>query len=86
MTKWQNKTEIPRSRNALEVGPVCLSVSQEEGEQTWQHLCISFGYFNAGTPEECLESWPRVAIEKAREALDRFEDTLDERRLDETTV
>lgn len=64
----------------LEMGSVRMSVSAAKDEKQWQFFVLDFGTHSNASHEECLKTWPREAIARARKELDEFENLLDEER------
>ena len=55
-----------------------LSVSPSNASgKMWQWLELRFGSHSTSRHEECLATWPREAIAKARAAIDEFEARLE---------
>ncbi len=86
------KTEIPKAQPVVRTearhGYVNLSLSPATNGDgtTWQYLSMSFGEFSEDDVESCQGTWPRTAIDLARKQLDEFEQFLNERGTDETSI
>lgn len=83
MIPW-NQTQAPQAPEAkITIGPCYLSVCESSGDpgRQWQWFTLSFGEFSEAPLSECLETWPKRAIQLARQAvreLDRRLQELDE--------
>jgi hypothetical protein len=78
---WVRETpHAPAS--CLYSGPVTLSVRPSDRSEQWQFFSLTFGRHSAARHEGCLHTWPHEAIDRARKALDEFEEQLNERTQD----
>ena len=79
---WTNETAPqPPRQSAIEHGALRLSVSPyatDPSRGQWQWCIMSFGSHTEASHKECLKTWPREAIARAREELDKFELLLGE--------
>jgi len=72
------KQPDPPPRWEITSGPIKLSVRHSANvDKTWQWLSLDFGYHSENSMAECMQTWPREAIAKARAKLDEFEEFLD---------
>ena len=75
--EWTREPPTPKPdrKCSIHCGGVMLSVSEsaEDEGKIWQYLAYSNGAFSGLTFEQCLETWPRLAIQLAREALNELE-------------
>ena len=62
----------------LEMGSVRIAVSAAKDEKQWQFFIVDFGTHSNASHEECLKTWPREAIARARKTLDEFENLLEQ--------
>jgi hypothetical protein len=77
--KWEVESPKTEVASVTYLGDVRLSVSGPTDDgKTWQHFSLSFGAFDAGTPEECRQTWPREAIAEARRLLELAEAAINE--------
>ncbi len=80
MIQWEYPAPKPKPvphEAVISHGDLRLYVKPSDSKQ-WQGLVLSFGKLSEKHHEECLETWPRVAINYARAALDDFEAALNE--------
>jgi len=84
MIPW-TPTPTPQPKNEAEitVGPCHLSVCEHDGTagKRWQYLSLSLGEFSDTPMDECLGTWPKRAVQLARQAiteLDRKLQAMDE--------
>jgi hypothetical protein len=75
---WVATTEHPTTKHRLYVGPVAISVTEEEPERRWQYFCLTISKYSPATAAECLATWPAEAIARARAELDELEAQLAE--------
>ena len=65
--------------STLEMGPVRMSIQPgARPAEWWQFFIMDFGSHSNASREECLKTWPREAIARARKALDEFENLLEQ--------
>lgn len=76
--EWKNETpKPPKSKAVIDAGLIRLTVSESvDGPERWQFFSLDFGDLSEASHEECLRTWPREAIARARKALDEFEANL----------
>jgi len=78
--KWKHEPAEPtEERHTMRAHGVTISIQDASGDPTsrWQGLVMSLGAHTKRRASECLETWPREAIAKARAALDSFENSLE---------
>ena len=73
---WENAS------SSLEIGSVRIAVSPANAEKQWQFFILDFGTHSNASHEECLKTWPREAIARARKELDKLEHFLNEEETD----
>ncbi len=82
--QWTDKTPepAPLPHSCMKSGDLNpdleLTVRPASNERQWQYFLLSFGYHTNRPHEECLEKWPREALELARKKLNEFEAQLSE--------
>lgn len=77
--QWESEVvEQPEPKFDFRSGPLFLCVEGHDDDTRWNYLSLSFGEFSTQSMEECLENWPWRAIELARNALNAFEESLEE--------
>lgn len=74
--EWKLDEPTPTPRLRASHGPLSISVGLASNGQTWQYVELVDGRHSPKSPEQCRETWPREAIALARQALDKFEETL----------
>jgi hypothetical protein len=74
--RWDKK-EIVEESSQFEsrVGNVFLCI-QDDSDQRWQYFSMVFGDFTGAGVEECQKTWAHRAISRAREELDKLEESL----------
>jgi len=77
--KWNHEPKTTDDRHTMRAHGVTLSIDDASGDASrrWQGLVMSLGEHSTQPAIECLTTWPREAIAKAREALDSFEASLE---------
>lgn len=75
--KTTKPTQIPAD-SVIQTPDVRLSVGPAHGTtpEQWQYLDMTFGAHSMRSHNECLETWPKEAIARARKALDDLETLL----------
>ena len=77
--KWEKQTTPAIEQHAIESGDCTLRVEPHGGldGRPWRFFSMTFGSTATEDVDECLESWPREAIAKARKELDELEAKLE---------
>ena len=78
--KWETRKTIPApDESVIESGPIRVAVSPAYNNHSlrWQYFTVTLGHHSGASHAECLQTWPREAIAKARAALDEFEAELE---------
>ncbi len=77
MIPW-NKTETRTLQEAhFNIGSADLSVKERsDGDRQWQLLTLTVGEFTEAPFEECIETWPRRAVQVARQAISELDRRL----------
>ena len=66
---WEHDSTINK-------GPCHITVAPSSGRR-WRFFSMDFGSHSEASHEECLKTWPREAIARARAELDKFENLLE---------
>ena len=87
MITWKTETPEPRTpRSTMDYGGVTLSISPANDHanpgELWQWASLSLGKHVVAEPSDCLSTWPREAVRMLREAIDKFEEELDNGKLE----
>ena len=79
--KWETEEPTPQvPRIKLDHGPLTLSITpgnHHNPNELWQWVSVSLGKHTTASRLSCRGTWPREAIALVREALDKFEEELD---------
>lgn len=77
---WKTRAPEPQPESSvLECENVRLSVGEARNDpRKWKYFSMSFGVHTNQPQSDCLKTWPREALQLARQELDRFEARLDE--------
>ena len=77
--KWNHEPKTTDDRHTMRAHGITLSIDDASGDSSrrWLGLVMSLGAHSTKPAFDCLKTWPREAIQKAREALDSFEASLE---------
>ena len=80
MIPWNQKHPESQSDEAtITIGPCQLSVRERCGSnKRWQFAMISVGEFSEAPLDECLETWPKRAIQLAHQVVNELVHKLKE--------
>jgi hypothetical protein len=80
MIPWiLSETPQPKREAVITIGSCQLSVSERQDLGTrWQWIMFSCGEFSDSPLDECLETWPKRAVQLARQAVRELDQRLQE--------